>query len=249
MSELLYYDLKGASGVAPGLATQICREIGRRIVAGSPPAGELVSDETTFAERFGVSKSVIREAIKLLVAKGMVEVKRGSGTRVRDRSNWMLFDDDVLAWHQSAKPSPDFLRQLMDIRLVIEPKAACWAASVGTPESHAAIEAAQQRMEQEKRAVEDFVMADAFFHRAILHAAGNEFLRSMEGVIFSALLTSIRLTNNDPRKNEDSIPFHREVCDAILARDAALAEQKMSTLLTDAHERMTRAVSDYGKSE
>ncbi len=80
MSELLYYDLKDASGVAPGLATQICRELGRRIIAGHFPEGGLIDDENKLCDRFGVSKSVVREAVKLLAGKGLLEVRRGSGT-------------------------------------------------------------------------------------------------------------------------------------------------------------------------
>ena len=131
MNELLYYDLKETSGVTPGLAIQISRELGRRIVAGSFPEGGLIDDENRLCSRFGVSKSVVREAIKLLVSKGLLEVRRGSGTRVRRRASWNLLDDDVLAWHQGIEPKPEFLRQLMDVRQIVEPN----AAGSGIPET------------------------------------------------------------------------------------------------------------------
>ncbi|WP_372572276.1 FadR/GntR family transcriptional regulator [Ruegeria jejuensis] len=242
MSELLYYDLKETTGVAPSLATHVCRELGRRIVGGVIREGDLVDDETKLGERFGVSKSVIREAVKLLVGKGLLEVRRGSGTRVRRRASWNLLDDDVLAWHLSAEPRPAFLRQLMDIRKIIEPKAAAWAAASGSEEDHAQIMKAQEKMEEEARSVEEFVVADALFHRSVLRAAQNELLLSMEGVIFSALLTSIRLTNTDPRENEGSIPFHREVAEAIVSRNADLAETKMRELLGDTDTRLADAI-------
>ena len=92
MNEMLYYDLKDASGVAPGLAMQISRELGRRIVAGHYKEDALIEDEGKLSQRFGVSKSVIREGVKLLVSKGLLEVKRGSGTRVRRRASWALLD-------------------------------------------------------------------------------------------------------------------------------------------------------------
>lgn len=243
MNELLYYDLKDASGVAPGLAMQVSRELGRRIVGGHYREDELVEDETKLATRFGVSKSVIREAVKMLVGKGLLEVRRGSGTRVRRRASWALLDDDVLAWHLSVAPKPEFLRQLMDIRRMMEPKAAAWAAQNGTDEDHAEIEVAQQKMEAGSRSIEEFVIADAMFHRAILRAANNEILRSMEGIIFSALLSSIRLTNSDPRENAGSIPFHRAVVNAISARDAELAEAKMTAHLVDTSGRLELAMS------
>lgn len=238
MDEHLFYGLKESPGLAPILSTQIASELGRRVVSGAYPTGALVEDEGTLAEHFQVSRSVIRDAVKILVGKGLLEVRRGIGTRVRERANWGLLDDDVLAWHQSVPPSRDFLRQLLDIRLLVEPKAARWAAERGTARGLADIEEAQLRMEQEKGSIEDFVVADALFHRSILRAANNELLRSLEGAIFSALLGSIRLTNSDPRMNEDSIPFHRGVTDAILARDAARAEARMENLLSDTAHRL-----------
>jgi|TARA_R110002072_G_scaffold84217_5_gene190894 DNA-binding FadR family transcriptional regulator len=244
MNEMLFYDLRGSSGLTHSLATQIARELGRRIVAGAYQPGVLIEDEGTLAEKYHVSRSVVRDAVKILVGKGLLEVRRGIGTRVRSRTNWGLLDDDVLAWHQSAPPSADFLRQLMDLRLVIEPKAARWAAERGTAEGHALIEQTQLRMEAEKGKIEDFVVADALFHRSVLRAANNEFLRAMEGMIFSALLDSIRLTNNDPRKNETSISLHRAVTDAILMRNGEKAEVGMETLLADAKHLQGRKLHD-----
>lgn len=243
MNELVYYDLKNTTGVAPGLATQVSRELGRRIVGGHYREDTLIEDETKLSLRFGVSKSVIREAIKLLVGKGLLDVKRGSGTRVRRRASWVLLDDDVLAWHLSAEPKPDFLRQLMDIRRMMEPRAASWAAMHGSAEKHNDIEAAQVRMEKDKQSIEEFVIADALFHRAILRAANNEILLSMEGVIFSALLSSIRLTNTDPRQNDRSIPFHRTVLNAIKARDHVLAEKEMNAHLAETDARLEKAIA------
>ena len=238
MSEFLFYDLKEKPALTRSLATQIVQELGRRVVAGAYGQGDLLEEEGALAARFQVSRSVIRDAVKILVGKGLLEVRRGIGTRVRPRSAWGLLDDDVLAWHQSAPADHAFLRQLMDLRLVIEPKAARWAAERGTAEGHSLIREAQDRMEQEKGSIEDFVVADALFHRAILRAADNEFLLAMESAVFSALLISIRLTNRDPRENEESIPFHRAVADAILARDAAEAEARMERLLADTRLRL-----------
>ena len=238
MNEHLFYDLKDKLLLTRSLATQIVQELGRRIVAGAYGQGDLLEDEGTLVARYQVSRTVIRDAAKILVGKGLLEVRRGIGTRVRSRSAWALLDDDVLAWHQSAPVSHAFLQQLTDLRLVIEPKAARWAAERGTAEGHALIAEAQARMEQEKSSIEGFVVADALFHRAILRAADNEFLLAMESAIFSALLISIRITNPDPRENEESIPFHRVVADAIPAEDAAEAEVRMERLLADTQLRL-----------
>lgn len=244
MNELLYYDLKETSGLTHSLSAQVSREIGRRIVSGQYRPNDLLEDEVALAERYQVSRSVIRDAVKVLVGKGLLEVRRGIGTRVRNRNNWGLLDDDVLAWHQSAPPNPDMLRQLMDMRRAIEPKAARWAAELGTDADLAAIVSAQDSMEQEKDSIEDYIIADAHFHRAILRATGNDFLRAMEGVIFTALLNSIRLTNKDPRENAASIPFHRAITDAIVKRDGDAAEARMEDHLADAWQRLGEYMND-----
>lgn len=243
MSELIYYDLKQAAGMAPSLSTQVARELGRRIVAGTYESGSLIDDETALTKRYQVSKVVIRDAVKILVSKGLLDVRRGIGTKVRSRNHWVIWDDDVLAWHLSAPPNKDFLRQLMDIRLAFEPKAARWAAERATEEDIVEIDKACFRMENEKGSVEDYIVADALFHRTVLLAARNEFLKAMEGVIYSALLVSIRITNRDPRNNADSIPFHRAVYNAIASRDGDLAESLTQELLSDARHRLSEKVT------
>ncbi len=239
MNEHLFYDLKETSGLTHSLSAQVARELGRRIVSGTYKPGELLEDEAALATRFAVSRSVIRDAVKVLVGKGLLEVRRGIGTRVKNRDHWGLLDDDVLAWLQSVPLNVDTLRQLMDLRLVIEPKAARWAAERGTDADLLAIEQAQLALEEDMASVEDYIVADARFHRAVLRAAGNDFLRALEGVIFSALLSSIRLTNKDPRENRASIPFHRAVTDAILKRDPDMAERCMEEHLADARRRLS----------
>ncbi|WP_086932555.1 FadR/GntR family transcriptional regulator [Agarilytica rhodophyticola] len=238
MSELVYYDLKRSAAMTPSMPLQVARELGRRIVSGSYKPGTLIDDENTLAARYQVSRIVVREAVKILAGKRLLDVRRGSGTRVKPRSDWAMLDDDVLAWHLSAPPDRDFLNQLMDIRLAFEPKAARWAAERATDDDIDRIESACEAMESEEGTVENFAIADALFHRSVLRAAHNEFLEAMEGVIYSALLVSIQLTNKDPRDNQASISFHREVFKAIASRDADLAEKLTEDLLSDAKARL-----------
>ncbi|MEM6460726.1 MAG: FadR/GntR family transcriptional regulator [Pseudomonadota bacterium] len=249
MTELLYYDLKDASGVVPGLATQVCRELGRRIVAGHFSEGMLIDDENRLCERYGVSKSVVREAVKLLVGKGLLDVRRGSGTRVRRRASWNLLDDDVLAWHQGIEPKPEFLRQLMDVRQMVEPNAAGWAAGTATVDQIERIRKAQSDMER-AASIQDFVVADALFHRSILRASNNELLTAMEGVIFSALLSSIKITNDDPLDNrERSLPLHREILKAIEAHDSEKATSAMRRHMADTYERLSNVLPGFNSEE
>ncbi|MCM2678518.1 FadR/GntR family transcriptional regulator [Echinimonas agarilytica] len=238
MSELVYYDLKRSAKMTPSLSVQVARELGRRIVAGSFEPGSLIDDENALAERFQVSRVVVRDAVKILVGKGLLDVRRGIGTKVRPRNEWILLDDDVLAWHITATPRAEFINQLMDIRLAFEPKAARWAAERATEEDVKEIDEACKRMEEETGSIEKFIVADALFHKAMLRAAHNEFLNAMEGVIYSALLVSVRITNQDPRKNSHSVEFHREVYEAVASGNGEQAEKLTEKLLYDAIRRL-----------
>lgn len=238
MSEHVYYDLKETANMTPSMPQQLARELGRRIVAGSIETGTMLDDENALAERYEVSRVVVRDAVKILVGKGLLDVRRGIGTRVRPRDRWIMLDDDVLAWHLSAPPSASFLSQLMELRLAIEPKAARWAAERATNEDILEIEKALKGMEDASDSSESFIIADARFHKAILRAARNEFLSGLEGVIYSALLVSVRITNKDPRSNGASIPFHRDVYKAIADHNGDLAEELTHKLLSDASRRL-----------
>ena len=238
MNEPLYYHLTGSSGMAMGLSSQVAGELGRRIVCGVYQPGDLVEDEDAAARRFRVSRTIIREAIKILSAKGLITVRRGVGTRVTPRSDWRLLDEDVLAWHQAAPPCPRMLMRLMEVRAAMEPAAAGWAALRATENDVRKINVAIENMEKTSAHTESFVIADAGFHSAILKAAHNEFLTALEGVIYAALLTSIRLTNKTPDENILSIPFHRTVAEAIAGRDEHEAAGRMRRLLDDASKRL-----------
>jgi DNA-binding FadR family transcriptional regulator len=196
----------------------------------------------TLAEKYRVSRSVIRDAVKILVGKGLLEVRRGIGTKVRNRLEWGILDNDVLAWHQSAPMNRKFLMQLHEFRLVIEPKAAQLAARNGMTDDYKSIEEAIHKMRETINSSEAFVEADANFHRLILLATDNEFLSAMDGIVFTSLLSSIRLTNRDAKQNEASLSLHQDVADSIFAKKPEEAEQRMFHLLSDAKIRLTAEV-------
>ncbi|WP_420550734.1 FadR/GntR family transcriptional regulator [Litorivicinus lipolyticus] len=249
MSESLFYKLHGSTTTKASFSSQIAREIGRDIVSAVLAEGSVMPDEGALAAQYDVSRTVIRDAVKLLSTKGLLDVRRGNGTHVRARSNWDLLDHDVLAWHQSAPVNPQFLKELLQLRLMVEPAGAYYAAELGSDESHREIARAFSAMQTEQGDIERFVTADALYHRAILRSTNNTLLRSMEGVIYSALLISIRLTNTDPRENELSLPFHQAVSDAIQARDSCGAEQSMRLMLIDTQNRLSKYMSDtHGQS-
>jgi len=185
----------------------------------------------------------------MLVGKGLLEVRRGIGTRVKPRQMWGLFDDDVLAWSQAAPPDPVALRKLLEIRQVFEPWAARWAAERGSPENHEEILQATVGMAECEGSVEDFVKVDAHFHRVILKATDNEFFIALEGLVFAGLLSILKVANERPSGNAASVRLHQAVCEAIQARDGALAEAKMRTLLEETDLRLATRLASMEEGE
>ncbi len=233
-----YYDLKLAENSSGSLAFVLARELGQEIVGQVYKPGQLIQDEAALASRFEVSRSVVRDSVKILVGKGLLEVRRGIGTRVKPRSDWCLLDNDVMAWSQHGPADVNQLFKLLELRQTIEPKAAFLAAYHATNADLEAIGASVEAMEKSTDTGDAFVFADAQFHRSILKATDNEFFAALEGVIFSTLLTSIRLTNSDPARSAESTLLHRQVFEKIRARDEQAAEKTMTELLVDAEKNL-----------
>jgi len=214
-----------------GLHGQIVHAIGRRIVNGAIRPGELLPADS----HLRASRTVLREAIKVLAAKGLVESRPKTGTRVRAPESWNLLDPDVLAWQQEGTPQPIFLRKLTEVRLIVEPAAAELAAErAGAPEL-ATLDAAFREMKaalaHKPADYEAFDQADIVFHRAILQACHNDVLEQMSAMVYSALLVSFHATSRLPGRARDSLPRHRAIFEAIRTRDPRRAGAAMRRLV------------------
>jgi DNA-binding FadR family transcriptional regulator len=214
-----------------GLHGQIVHAIGRQILRGEIRPGDVVPLQS------GVhaSRTVLREAIKVLAAKGLVESRPKTGTRVRPRQSWNLLDPDVLAWQREGAPPAAFLRKLTEVRRIVEPAAAELAAQRASAREVAGMEAAYHAMETALGGrdpdFESFDLADMRFHRAILEGCHNDVLEQMSGVVFGALLVSFRATSRIPGAAKGSLPKHRAILDAIRSRDPSVAAQAMTRLV------------------
>ena len=207
---------------------RVVEGIGRAIVAGEPPAGELLPRDEELVEAFGVSRTVMREAMKTLAAKGMVVAKARVGTRVRPRNEWNMFDAQVLRWHLDGEPSDDFYKQLFEMRLAFEPFAARLAAQKATEAEIARINACVTAM-REAREQTEFSVADMEFHRTVFEAAGNAFFHSVVSLTGAALLSLLRRSSPDPHPDQLRVicDRHQRIADAIAARDPAEAHAAM----------------------
>jgi DNA-binding FadR family transcriptional regulator len=205
--------------------------LGREIVTGSY-AGKPFPTEAELSARYSVSRSVTREAVKMLTAKGLLSARPRLGTVIQPSTSWNLFDEDVLRWLLERKFSLTLLRQFSELRVAIEPAAAALAAQAGTPEGRRGIEAGYARMVAAEAGDDDPLESDIAFHVAILDASGNPFYMQFRDLVETALRTSIRFTNRFKGRSA-SLPAHKAVRDAILAGKPEAARAKMEAIIRE----------------
>jgi len=195
-----------------GLHGEIVETIGERIVMGAYAPGDLLLAEDLGAE-LGVSKTVIRESLKVLAARGLVDSRPKRGTVVRPREAWSVLDADLLLWRGRGVPDAGFLRDLSEVRLVIEPEAARLAAQRRDDSDLELLSRALTSMEEAGQAGAALVAADVAFHSALLRAAHNELLSRLEVVISTELRVRDQLVHKGVWR--DSVPDHRAIFEAI----------------------------------
>ena len=182
-----------------------------------------------------VSRTALREAVKMLAAKGLVESRPKVGTTVRPRSAWNMLDPDVLAWHIAVKPDRALFDSLFEVRLIIEPASAAMAAELASEAQRQELRAAYDAMEAACDDIDAAVGADLRFHQAVLNSTGNAFIESLGSVIETALAASFRLSDSaHPNAYAAALPEHRAVLDAIEAGKPEAARAAMLELLLDA---------------
>jgi DNA-binding FadR family transcriptional regulator len=214
-----------------GLHGRIVHTIGRKIVTGEIRPGERLPT----ADHVRASRGVVREAFKVLAAKGLVVSRTKTGTRVRPPEAWNLLDPDVLAWRQEGAPNGSFLGKLTEVRLLIEPGAAELAAARAGPAQLAALSAALRDMRDSLDArppdYEAYNEADVRFHRAIVQACDNDVLEQMGRIVNSTLLVAFNAAVRVPDLARSSLPRHQAILDAIRRRQPRRARAAMRRLV------------------
>jgi DNA-binding FadR family transcriptional regulator len=225
--------MSGTSKNVLGTALDV---LGEGIVTGRYPVGSSIPPEPALGEALGVSRTVVREAIKSLVAKGIVSTGPKVGTRVLPAEQWNWFDPDVVAWQSKVGLTREFLRDLQELRRVVEPAAVRLAAERATPADIAEIETAYAGM---KAAIEqggDYVASDLRFHQGLLKACHNRMLVQMGKAVGALLRTSFEISTSKPDGPRESLPLHRAVLDAVISRSPAKAEKAILVLIDGAGE-------------
>jgi DNA-binding FadR family transcriptional regulator len=213
----------------------VAHELAVLIVSGRLAPGEVLPNEDQLSERLAVSRTAYREAVKILGAKGLVETRPKTGTRVNPRALWNLLDPDILAWHFQVEPSPVFIRSLFELRRIVEPAAAALAARRRTESDIDQIRGALIEMRSAEPGSVAGLEADLRFHDAVIRATANEPLFALSTVVESTLRWSVRLTlDANPRAHRDAWPKHDAVFQAIVASDERRAHDRTADLIDSA---------------
>lgn len=217
---------------ARGVHGQTVEVIAQRILTGQFAEGSTL-DIVALQTEFDVSLTVLREALKVLAAKGMVDARPKRGTFVRPRADWSLLDGDVLRWQFARAAQPSLFEDLHELRGIVEPGAASLAAVRATDADVEALDIALAAMAAAGSDAMAAVAADLAFHRALLAATHNELLVRMEVVIETGLAERDRMVHG-ALGTDDPVPSHRAVVDAIRAHDPSAADEAMRRLLRKA---------------
>ncbi len=210
--------------------------LGGDIVAGRYAPGSSIPPEPLLCEELGVSRTVVREAVKSLIAKGLISSGPKVGTRVLPPDLWNWFDADVIVWQTRVGLSPDFLRDLQDLRRAVEPAAVRLAAERATSEDIAGMEAAYALMKQAIEFGGDYVTPDLRFHQGLIAASHNRMLVQMSRALAALLRTSFEISTRRKDGPSSSLPLHRAVLDAVIARKPDRAEKAIRVLIDGARE-------------
>ena len=219
---------------ARNLHSDVLWELGLAIVSGRYAEGEILPSDSELLDRFGVSRTVLREALKTLAAKGLIEARARIGTRVLPRNRWNLFDGDVLAWFFELGPEVSFLRSLAEVRIGIEIEAAALAAERCGPEEAAALIGWVDRMAGSATPA-DFARYDLEFHEA----SGNPFMASISALVEMALTAAFTISSpvNDPVALAVTVGVHRRIAEAIRDGDAHAARLAMRDAISQGFDR------------
>lgn len=241
---------RGAALQKENLHHRVARDIGSRILRGEFAPGDLLPNEADCCVRFGVSRTAVREAMKMLSAKGLILSRPKIGSRVQPKDSWNLLDREVLAWYGAAANQRHFLESVQQLRLIFEPEVAALAAARHKAKQLTLIEGALAAM-RAARTIEQWNAADVRFHLAILWAAGNELLVPFGFVIESALGSLFDYTARSAEDMRRALPLHEAIFAAIRRRRPDEARRAVKRLLANTDrviERGQRRAAKTGKS-
>jgi DNA-binding FadR family transcriptional regulator len=220
--------------MARKLHTRVADQIGRSVVRGEILPGNALPSELRICDMMNVSRTAVREALRVLVGKGLLQSRPKSGTKVRDPEHWNHLDPDVLRWQLEVSDVDNFLRKLFQLRLAVEPAAAALAAVGATADDNRRIKSAFEKMASAKTN-DAFAEADIDFHRHIFRATHNEFFWPIAQMFEHALRECFRMSSKGDHRNR-AIDEHRDLMLAITSHKPDRANVAALVLLENAVE-------------
>jgi len=224
-------DAVGAERDGLRIHQSIARQLGTAILTGRYAPGDNLGGEIEASERLGISRTAYREAIRILIAKGLIESRPKAGTHVLPRRRWNVLDPDMLAWMFAQRPDESFVRDLFELRAIIEPEAAALAALRAEPVHLEGMAAALEGMRVHGLAAPEGQAADQDFHSSMLDGAGNAALTSLVGSVGAAVRWTTHFKQSISPSPRDPVAEHEAVYLAIVERDPARAREAMAELL------------------
>ena len=218
------------SKVMDGLVTGIVEE----------KYGAILPPQDVLSKEFDVSRTVMREALSMLLARHMLDVRPKVGTRIRSMRDWRMIDEDVVNWRFRAKPDPLFMRDVIEFRMVIEPRAAAQAAVRASVADVDAVREAFDLFRSLAQGDAGYAAANEMLHTRIVHASGNQFFQQMAAIIRGALAATQPMLMEKPGAWEISVRTHERLVSAIERRDPKEAEAAALALIELAADEVSR---------
>jgi DNA-binding FadR family transcriptional regulator len=228
------------------LHDQVVRELALRIMGGGL---ETLPPEPDLCRQLSVSRTVLREAVKVLAAKGMVEVGPKVGTRVLPRRYWNLLDPKLLEWQSQNGIGAVFFQNICEVREIIEPATAELAAKRATKREITEIESALKDMKESVQSGETFIAADLRFHENIAAASHNELFQELHASIQTALRSSFDLVVHAPDAVKASLPLHEEVLRGIRSRNPSAARKAMVEIIRQAADEIRKMLEGTSREK
>jgi GntR family transcriptional regulator, galactonate operon transcriptional repressor len=232
-----------------GLVDGVVHRIGGNIVSGQLKPRHTLPNESALCEQLGVSRSVLREAVRVLVSKGLLERKSRLGTRVCLPEAWSLLDSEVLDWLSCAEPRDRFIRELFGLRRLVEPGIAALAAESMSAVDLGELEACHRDMISAGNDVDRFFEPDFRFHRIILRSVNNSLVHALGSTIAQALEINLRLSLAAPLGQQRSVPQHGAILDAIRQRNPEAAREATIHLINEAEKDVWQALAESRKPD
>lgn len=241
-------DIDRGSGYSMrGLQGRVIDGVGRQIIGGQYAPGDLLPKEAELTEQFGVSRTSVREGMRVLAAKGLVDIRQKIGTKVRQPENWNVFDSDILRWHSEVGRGDEIMRNLVEVRQILEPAAARLAAGRASMDDLRRMDDALAAMVSAATDREGYAHADVDFHLSVYAASHNVLLRQFGSVVADFMYATFNVQQATAADDEvflEDAATHAAVFDAINRGNGEKAAEAMLHVVLDGKNALIKALSD-----